>query len=297
MAFLRVLLIFWDLDHIRIFLLFVSSVLLIFDVMAISKWFGHSEGAVFGLTYFVSGMFINAMCPTYFTDIFIVQCGILALYAYSRKKEWSDKTLAFFFFSTGSFTMFFTWYSCPLLTLCIPMILAVHQWHREKMSKSIFGDFFHRAIKLLIYSLSWCGGYICTMLSKSMWCAAARVEDTAIGHIGELIGDAGAAERMDVIALRWEQFFTDKIVFLVVAAAVVSIVFNLVIGRKRISFCLVRFLTWFTIALYPCVWQFVFAYHAFFHGVEGYLYVITIFAFLTAISGCFETVIENEGIT
>ena len=282
---LRFLLQFFDLDKIRLLLMMTMFIIWGIDAYMLYKRFSLRDAIVFSLTFIVTGSFINVMCPTYSQDILLTLIAVLIACLLFTSEENCKKYQFCYFFCLGQLTMFFTWLSYPVVILGIPLIVFLRSTQREKLHLK---DLICSYVQMLKLSVFWCLGYAFSMIIKSLLCVISKMEATAGGRIVLLMGEFSVGERFQIIHDRSNAFFNDNIKMLFIIAILLIVVVNIITKRKIEWNNLKKVLRVAPVALYPYVWQFVFALHAKAHGADGQMYMITIMAVLYMINSLWE---------
>lgn len=154
MPIYRVLLIFFNINEMRLFFLIIFLILLVIFMHLMKKRFGRVISLIFAYSLIVQNYFTTAISisgvPCY---LIIMIASIILLIKIDKIKE-----LGLFFFIIGCLTSFFDFLTVPLLTLTIPLFICV-LYDKKTENKLNF-------LQLIKYCLLWGIGYGITWASK-----------------------------------------------------------------------------------------------------------------------------------
>jgi len=152
-TYIRLLLTVFNFWQIRRYLVFTVFVLFALVICSICKWVGQKQAFLFALSIIMMRLHIIAQSMQFSCCFLIAFCAMLLVpWIYKRGKY---ETL--FFMELGMVTMYFDFYTTPVITLGLPLIYlySIHANNNETTSVK----------QILMDAIAWLLGY------ASMWMA------------------------------------------------------------------------------------------------------------------------------
>lgn len=156
--FLRPLLIFFDLSHIRQILILCFIVLLTILVSVISRYISLTVAILFG----VALALVNPpviMISLQYSNMFILMLTLSIILMLLLGKKRSKQEILIFFAAAGCLTSFFDLLTTPSITLGIPLLLYIAYRVKNNQHKGILKD-------ILFVSILWGAGYFVAWFAK-----------------------------------------------------------------------------------------------------------------------------------
>lgn len=286
LIFLMPLTIIFNLSELRFVLLFASIVCLIMITIKMHEKNDFITALIFFLFFMFSGILLNQMCPVYSQEGFVILFSLLYLYYFMDEKKLANNEVNFFIV-LGAITNFLCWFSYPLLTL--EVVLIIYLANLLKKCNNIVIWIKHT----IVDSLCWCIGYGFTMLFKGFLCNICGVANTGTEKANALIGDYSVVERMKIAIHRTigsGGYFNRNIIFGIVLICIIILAYGLYKKSFKIKLNIAQIISFMVISLYPFIWCFIVARHADIHGAEIMLSSGISLAFLL----CFKDTLINE---
>ena len=177
LVFLRPLLIFFNLNQLRIFIMILLIVLLTWLIVLICKKLDWKVAFCFLFTLLFYDYIQLAFCLEYSPVFFVMMIACIVL-MYNYKKI---KNLYLFFFIVACICNFIDFLTVPLITLCFPLILYILLIQKEEKY-----DLKASLLLILKATIVWFIGYGLTWLSKWLLfdiCYNRSLLFNAIGHV------------------------------------------------------------------------------------------------------------------
>ena len=245
---LRFLLLLGNYEHIRQLFYAVSMVLLLILASLI-----YREAAPPYMVGFFSGFvllhgFVTQMSIQFFPVLAITFVASIAIC-----RKWKDfSSVCMTLFVAGSFTAFFDLLTTPLLTLGLPLLLYfILNRNNEQTWMRTFGE-------TAELSVTWIVGYTVTWATKwgiSTLVTGRNVFLDAAGSVMYRSHRVDGYSRWDALAVNLQQLNFPLILALVVAAAILALLF---FNKRNIKTALLCLIT----ATSPYVWYFAIANHS-----------------------------------
>lgn len=275
---LRPLLLFFNYTEIRYILMVIILILLGITFSMIGKQLGNRYVVALAITFsFMYTIIIPASLQ--YSCIFIVMLAatILVLLLYKNKNE---KYIPYLFFIVGTLSTYFDLLTYPLVTLGIPLVLAL-LFENKKDTKLL--KLFIKAIEL---GILWALGY--GLLFATKWVVASLIlhrNEIAVA-IDALFFRVNGNEqypvtRMTVLKNNFNCFFVPIAKYIMIATSILWAGL-FIFFRKKINECKV-ILPILCIAIVPYLWYIILAGHSSIHFWFTYrIQAVTAFAILSA---------------
>lgn len=283
---LRPMLMMFNYMEIRYINAIIIFMLLFYTISNISKYLGKKYMITFGIAITCMGFYIIPMSLQY-SSVFVISliASNMTIFLYNKNKE---KLIPYFFFIIGGVTSFFDMLTVPLITLGMPLIIAI------LLSEEKIIDNIYLIIKI---SILWIIGYVSVFLAK--WVIASivlnkNVITVAIEQIFFRMNltEKNEVSRFDAITENLEIYFNSIAIGILFIYTVIFII-NLIKNRNNIKECF-RKIPLLVIACMPYMWYFVFANHSSIHAFFTFrLQAITMFAILSFMANSFELYNKN----
>lgn len=284
---IRPLLLFFNYSEIRYILMVTIFILLGIVYSMLGKQLGTRYAIAFSIT--ISLMFIVLIpMSIQYSSIFLVTLVsmIAVLLLYKKKKE---KFVPMLFFVIGAFATFFDLLTYPLVTLGLPIVLAVILEHEKGMS------LVKQILFIIKLGVLWAIGYGLLFFTK--WVIASIVlHKDAITLALETIlfrvngDDDHPVNRLNVISNNFNYFFIP------VARHILTVIFTIwmvsfILFRKNIKDCKIV-IPLLCIAVVPYAWYFLFSGHSSIHcWFTNKIQAMSLFAILCAMG---QTIDKNK---
>lgn len=285
---IRPLLLFFNYTEIRYIFMLVIFVLLGITFSMIGKQLGTRHGISFAIT--ISFMYIILIpVSLQYSSIFIVTLlgMICVLTLYKIKKE---KFLGMLFFTIGAFATFFDLLTYPLISLGIPLVLAIILENRK--GKNLL----QQMIFIMQLGVLWGLGYATLFFTKWIIASIVLNKDAVTLALNELLFRVNGDEihpvnRMETLKNNFDYFFVPTAKYILTLIFTIWIV-AFILYRKKFKECKLVF-PLFCIAIVPYIWYLTFSGHSSIHAwFTNKIQAVTLFAILCLL---FET-IDNTKI-
>ncbi|MEG1848824.1 MAG: hypothetical protein RR238_10235 [Lachnospiraceae bacterium] len=276
-TYLKPMLMFMDYNYIRICLGFLHFMLICFSFSCIQKRFGWKVSVPF-LVAWISSYGMLAAFSLQYTAAYAIYLLASIFMIQFYKKDSDNSFLLYFFMIVGSVINFFDFLTFPIITLTVPLILALLVGIIEG------NDTFRKSIKKVgIATISWGIGYGFTWIAK--WCLAniflnGNTIENAISSI--LFRTQGSVEQpIDRIAvMNWNKDLMIILRTFLKSPIPWIVLLIYILLRKRIKKTL-SYMVLLIVATYPYIWYQVLCNHSMFHCKFTYKAQIgTLFAIL-----------------
>lgn len=264
---MRILLLIWSYNNIRMLFYMVSSLLIVIALWRMCEKIGTWAAAVTLVAFMLVYGFVLQFSIQFMPVLVLTFAGIIAML-----NDKNDKLMACFVI--GSLTAYFDLLTTPLLTLFIPLIawILVQRDNNQTLGKSLT-----ETIKM---SVLWGIAFAITWASK--WVLATLTTDTniwadAIQNVAHRSGYIEDYTRLDAIMSNVD-LLNSK--FVIITVIVMTIIMALHFRREGWRQALLLLL----IAIVPFVWYYVVANHSYEHFWFTYrLQFISLLALFAAI--------------
>lgn len=150
--FLIPLLLFKDYYWIRIAIVMFSFILLTICVLKIGKDLGLWQGTVFAISFVMLNWFVTTGLWSDGAPCLWVCCTVILVILGLRGR--TDLDICCLFVLAGGLTSYFDWFSCPLITFGLPVVILIALKSREN------GCTITESLNILFRSaVGWCIGY------------------------------------------------------------------------------------------------------------------------------------------
>ncbi|MCL2655611.1 MAG: hypothetical protein FWD65_08000 [Coriobacteriia bacterium] len=284
---------------------------LIATLIVIARYVSRSVAAAFCVILLLAGAYIVPLSWQFVAVAYIALAGMVAAVLLGRKGEWRRFDLELFFI-LGIATVFFDFLTIPLITLGLPLLMALAlRWRDGARRHATFGR--DSRWEVLRASVAWVSGYALFWVTK--WVASSlllkqNVVKDAVqqiflrggAHSGSASSLSGGGARasgalgslLAAVGTRFEGFFKNLAALVpgpattsalvlrgVIAVALIAGAFALWLAlrarrrRKGVELCPVRQASSFLlVAAFPSVWYFVLANHS----VQNYYFTYRLLA-------------------
>lgn len=295
-VFLRPLLVFFDLSHIRQLLVIAFTVLLGVLIHLIIKHLGVFMGICFG----VAIALVNPpviMISLQYSNMFLLMLSLSIVLILLMAKGSSLRTILLFFTVAGGLTSFFDLLTTPSITLGIPLILYIAFRIKNGDTKNILRD-------TAATGLLWGSGYLFVWLSK--WLIGSALLNTNILNEAKDKVDFWSSDTTEIqsgglsvlsVLSAWVQRLI--LIWPTVIMTLLCLVYTLFrkmnkkIAHGKISLQVVASLL--IVTLLPIAWIVIARQHSFNHQWFSYRHLIVmIFGICTLL--WYLSLQENEGL-
>ena len=250
---MRFLLTIDDYVGLRIFFYLLSSLLMLWALVAVGRRLGMWVSALWLLSMVLVMAFMMQFSIQFLPVLMISVCAVL--WVVYRVKD--AKGMAMLMFVVGSLTAYFDLLTCPMVTWGVPMCVWLVKERREHAAHPLVGGL----LQWGGISLLWAVGYGATWVGKWLLATLATPVNVMSDGLNEFGIRAGGGEdftRWDALMqnagqIHWPYFCITLLVLLV-------LVF-LKFDRKGLKTALMLLLT----AIVPCVWYMATANHSYLH--------------------------------
>jgi hypothetical protein len=229
---------------------------------------------LYGLLYVVtiasSYLVAVTTCFQYLTTFYVLFASMIVLLNWYERKRSNTIWFLLWFFVVGMVENFFDFWTYPLITLGIPLILLI--WMRVRDEQA---DFLNNFCFMIKASISWCMGYALTWIAK--WGIAAGVlgvryfwrtmsviqyrlegsEDEPLDRLGTIRKNLKAWMNVqDGGIITWS-----KVAALILVIAVILIFWKKLKDKKTIM----AYVPMLFVAAYPYIWYLVMSNHSQIH--------------------------------
>lgn len=285
---IRPLLLFFNYIEIRYILMLLIVSLIALVCSMIGKQVGTRFAIAFGIAISMMYIVIIPMSMQYSTIFIVKLCSIIAvLFMYKKSKE---KYLPMLFFVIGACSTFFDLLTYPLITLGIPLVLAVILENRKKMKLK------SQIIFIIKLGILWAIGYGLLFFTKWLIATIILQRDAIKLAIENILFRVNGSEnnpvinRMDVLKTNFDTFFVPVAKYIIVTIFAIWVIL-FALYKKSIKECKV-IIPLLCISIVPYIWYFVFSGHSSIHfWFTNRIQVVTIFSLLCAI---LETIDKNK---
>lgn len=277
---LRVLLIVFNLGEIRLLLFMTGIILFLNTYVALKDRLGIKIANSFAIAYVLCGGVINITCLVFSTDhILMFSMCLLLIKKTEIKEEW------FYWALIGTLTFLLNFWSMPLITLGIPLVIKCLLLVKEKKEEKTI---FKRAF---IDSATWLVGIVGAIVIKQVICFLLFGSVAGVNQAKHWGGDTiDIVGRLKLVLWCVEGLLLEKMTFVIGITLLIIIIAFLI--KNRINPLRVHDgqRTLLFISLYPIAWYFVTAAHTV-HGFDKLMLMISIFSLLS-----FASVYREEAV-
>lgn len=275
---LRPLLMVFDYAGIRQLNVIIVFMLLVLTSILMSKKIGIKYAMAFAISIILMNVFVIPMAMQYMNIYVTTLLGIIAILLI--KEEKLKNNLPFVFLILGMVTAFFDLLTYPLLTLGMPLIVAILRLNKKDKPINI---------KELVLTFTkvcvlWGIGYGMTYISKWILTSIVIGENIIPQAIAQFMFRTGANEnlsKIDVIIKNLKNYYTRPAIAILILFAISWI--YLIIKHRKERINLKSIIALIVIALMPYVWYVVLSNHSNIHAWFTYrIQAITLFAILSA---------------
>ncbi|MFT3982290.1 MAG: hypothetical protein QM697_00170 [Lachnospiraceae bacterium] len=267
---LRILLIVFNLGEIRLLLFVTGIVLFLYTYVAMKDRLGIKIANSFAIAYVLCGGIINITCLAFSTDhILMLSMCLLLLKKTEIKEEW------FYWVLVGMLTFLLNFWSMPLITLGIPLVIKCLLLIKEKTEeKNIFK-------KTFINSAIWLVGIVSAIVVKQVICFLLFKSVAGVNQAKHWGGDTlDIVGRLKLVLWCVEGLLLEKMTFIAGITLLIIIVASLIKNRINPLRLHAGQRTLLFISIYPIAWYFVTAAHTV-HGFDKLMLMVSIFSLLS----------------
>lgn len=171
LLFVKPLLMVTTLWGIRILNLILQSVFCIYVIYRLYKTGFKYLTVGYGMSLLALSPISSSFCIEYSGCIWIMSIGILMILKLAESVVDADSiSFIYFFFAMGIATSFFDFLTYPLVTIYVPMLVYMLQYHFETLKAQLY--------RFVVFSICWGIGYIGMWGSK--WLVATLLTDTNV---------------------------------------------------------------------------------------------------------------------
>ena len=287
--FLRPFLTQFSYQQIRYISMLALMAAFCFCFSGIHRKYGSTMAFGFAISILMCFLILIGESLQYFSVFILLFLEILFLLYHPFFSD--DENVSLLFFAAGMATNFFDLLTSPLLTLGIPLILAVSGVMRKNKK-----DFIFETIKdILVLTVSWGAGYALCWAAK--WLIGTLVlgdnifRDALTTAKFRVEGnDAYPLDRVLMFRLNFETYYFAKgrKPFIFVILSIILLCFRLI--RSHGSAWQMKFILTMIIGSYPYIWFSVFANHSQLHYFYTYrIQAVTMFAVFAAFSNSIDS--------
>lgn len=246
---LRPLLMFFNSRQIETISTIVLCVLFIVCILLMAKRIGAWIALLFAIAMLMVALPLMGECLQ-FTTCFVLMLAA-TIYCLAVPLAWlSDMRLAVTFFVIGGITNFYDFLTTPLLTLCIPLAVALIRLDRPRPTR-----------QCLVCIACWFAGFVGLWLAKWILATVFTDENVIQNAISQLMFRSGGD--LDFVASRHLRLFYD--VGIPFAAALVAVTVAVVWRSQRLREAGLRYGWLLVLFLLPFAWMLVAANHTLTH--------------------------------
>lgn len=277
-VFIRPLLLFFNYPEIRYILMLVIFGLLAIVFSMIGKQVGIRYSVIFAIVISMMYIVIIPMSIQYSSIFIVTLVSIIALLLLYKKNK--EKYVPMLFFVIGAFSTFFDLLTYPLITLGIPVALAVILQNRKGMTLG------KQIIFIIKLGILWAIGYGLLFFSKWLIATIVLQKDLIKVALDNILfrvngNDTYPVNRLDTVRINFEYFFSPIAQF-IMKIFIVGWIILFVFYRKKIKDCK-TVIPLLCIAIVPYIWYILFAGHSTIHcWFTNKIQAITVFALLCA---------------
>ena len=281
---IRPLLLIFNYEELRFFLLIITNVLLIIATIYIYRNSSIFYAISFILSMLLIGFFIVPISLQYIGIFAIMLISVILINIIYQKKM--EKLLPYLFFIVGGITTFMDLLTVPAITLGIPLIVML----LLKTKKQYNLNTLKTILEVIEYSVLWCITYVGIFISKWVIASIVLKKDAITVAINSILYRVNGSEeypitRFGAICENFK-FLQNKVLLFLIIIGIIVWIIALIKNRKKLK-DMKNSIIYIIIALYPYVWYFVFAGHSTIHAWFTFrLQLITIFALLCAMGEC-----------
>ena len=295
---LKPLLLFLNLDGIRILFAVLTLALLLADACLLARLRGIVAGALFFLSFLAVNCFIAAISLSLFFTFFIALAGALFVLVVTARKRQVPTTVwwAVPFFVIGALTSYFDLLCTPIITLGIPLALVVYLGADAESGNGRRG-----LLSLLVVSIvCWGFGYVLLWAPKWIISSIVLGRDVVSDAIGQVFvhmstvtaGAVATDSPLDAIARNTTLLFPTWATIALAVIGVVLVVAAIALNRR------LRPIDWRTIAALvfiaalPYLWYLFTVNHSYVHFWFTYrAQVVTLVGVAFAIESLFHPLV------
>lgn len=277
---LKPLLLCFDFNEIKIFNLFIQIILFSLTLLSIHSRFGLNTAFAFAFTYFALNPISNILSLQ--SALMTITLLSILFLIHNEKKLFQNDNYLLLFLITGIATSFFEFMTYPLITLGIPMVIALLLNKNTKTSN---------LWKILILgSICWTAGYGLFWASKwiiSYLLTGHNTLSDAFSSITQRLGEEPPSGTYDlsflsVTHINAYQIFQPPILLAFGISVVAMIVPQ--IRKKECRIKLNIIIPNLFLAIYPLIWFFVVRNHSAIHWWWAHkLFTISLFSIMSLI--------------
>jgi len=276
---IRPLLMFFNYMEIRYIFMMIIFILIGIVFSMIGKQLGNRYNIAFSITMAFMFVILIPMSIQY-SSIFIVTLisMIMVLLLYKYKKE---RNIPILFFIIGAFATFFDLLTYPLVSLGLPIVLAV-LLENKKNQKTIL----NQILFILKLGILWVIGYGLLFFTKWIIASVALQKDAITLALNEILfrvngNDSNPVDRLDTLKSNFDYFFIPVGRYVLIGIFMIwGILFTFF--RKKIKELKI-IIPLVCISIVPYIWYIVFAGHSYIHCWFTYrIQAMTVFSILCA---------------
>ena len=276
---LRPLLMFFDYAQIRFIITAVILILLTIVVAMIAKQLKIIYAVAFALTMSFIYIAIVSVSLQYSPILIVTLLGmitVLLLYKYEK-----EKYLGYLFFIIGGFATYFDLLTYPLITLGLPLVLAV--LFENKKEKKLLEQVLN-VIKLCVL---WAIGYALIFVSKWVIASIILNKDAVSLALEQILFRVNGSEtypttRLGALETNIVYFYTPIITKILITISIIWAILFIIFRKKEIKNYKV-IIPLICTAIIPYLWYIVFSGHSQIHSwFTNRIQAITVFAILCA---------------
>lgn len=280
---LRVLLIVFNLGEIRLLLFMTGIFLFLYTYVAMKDRLGIKIANSFAIAYVLCGGIINITCLAFSTDhILMLSMCLFILKKTEIKDEWFYWTLI------GMLTFLLNFWSMPLITLGIPLIIKCLLMIKENTKEKIIFK------KVLISSATWLVGIVGAIVIKQVICFLLFGSVAGVNQAKHWGGDTlDIVGRLKLVLWCVEGLLLERMTFIIGITLLIIIIAFLIKNRINPLRMHDGQRTLLFISLYPIAWYFVTAVHTV-HGFDKLMLMVSIFSLLSFASAYQKEAVEDD---
>lgn len=279
---IRPLLIFFNYSEIRYILMVIIVLLIGITFSMIGNQLGIKYSMAFAIT--ISLMYVILIpVSIQYSSIFLVMLGAMigVMLLYKMKKE---KYMPLVFFIIGGVATFFDLLTYPLVTLGIPLTLAVLLENKRDKDKKLL----EQIIFIIKLGILWAIGY--SLLFFKKWIIASIIlnKDAITLAMEQLVfrvngSDAYPVNRLETIKKNFDIFFEPIARYILLIITVIWVIMFTLYKKRNKDLKIV--IPLICISIVPYIWYSAFAGHSSIHSwFTNKIQAMSIFAILSAMS-------------
>ena len=285
--FLRPLLLFFDYSTCRMLLNVASYALLVIVIVIMTKRLGGHDAIGFGITLTAFNYYLLSLQYTLgIFSVFVMYAAILYI-LYNKAKI----NYFYFMFIVGIFAAYFEWFSIPLITFGLPVLVSLQQI-RKKDINCPFAQYFNTVFQS---GIGWSVGYGIMVISK-VFAAMSVVGMEAWSYFRErLTDDSSTMQIRDFIksvlqlircVFPFNMIDNDWVLTIVIGLILLFWIIMILGYKKNRDYNMIILI----VAFAPLAWYFVFKGHIGHVGIEYRTLMISYYAGWIFLVTCFDSV-------